>query len=149
MIALDDCSAIGFGGYRVSILNKDHINAFRLAINLGCNLVDTSSNYTNGDSEKLIGHFVKENPDKALFIVTKGGYIQGDLIAKAVALRQKANLTNYTVINEDFHYSISPKFLDTQIKQSLNRLNRSWLDGYLLHNPEYLLHAEIEDSELI
>ena len=147
--SLNKCSRIGFGGYRISNSNKEHRQAFRLAVELGCNLIDTSSNYTDGDSEKLIGDFIKENPKKALFVITKGGYIQGNLLVPALELRKNKALDNYTEIHDTFHHSISPSFLESQIKQSLHRLNRSWLDGYLLHNPEYFFHTKPENPDLI
>ena len=43
---------------------------FRRAIEMGVNYVDTSSNYSNGNSERTIGKILKEFPNK-LYVATK------------------------------------------------------------------------------
>lgn len=42
-------------------------------------------------------------------------------------------------------HCIHPDFLQNQIKRSLKRLNRKWLDGFLIHNPEYYLKSELSE----
>jgi len=48
-------AASGFGGYRVDDETPEHGEALRRALLAGCNLIDTSTNYTDGGSETLIG----------------------------------------------------------------------------------------------
>ena len=48
-------SALGFGAYRVDGRTPEHREALRMALGGGCNLIDTSTNYTDGASESLIG----------------------------------------------------------------------------------------------
>src|SRR6185295_15895540 len=42
------CSRVGFGGYRVDDDTPEHREALVHALRSGCNLVDTSTNYTDG-----------------------------------------------------------------------------------------------------
>lgn len=75
-------SKIGYGTSRAHYKSEKHIRTLKGAIEAGCNLVDTSSNYRNGDSEKLIAnvmhHLVREGRIKReeIVVVSKVGYIQ-------------------------------------------------------------------------
>ena len=125
-------SPVGLGTYRMSVKSKTHINALQEALKLGCNLLDTSSNYTNGDSERLIGNVLENSPYNPL-IITKAGYIQGANL-EAKEAYQNEELVD---IEENLKHSIHPDFLKHQIEQSLNRLKKKTIDIFLLHNPEY------------
>ncbi|MDX9731636.1 MAG: hypothetical protein RBT63_07690, partial [Bdellovibrionales bacterium] len=48
-------SRVVFGGYRIHEHDPDHREAIKEAIRSGVNLIDKSSNYTYGSSERLIG----------------------------------------------------------------------------------------------
>src|SRR5829696_4706813 len=48
-------SLVGFGGYRTGRKSPDHRAALTAALAAGVNLIDTSSNYMLGDSERLVG----------------------------------------------------------------------------------------------
>jgi aryl-alcohol dehydrogenase-like predicted oxidoreductase len=129
---------IGFGAYRISVKSLEHEEALRLALNEGCNLIDTSANYTDGGSEKLIGKVLKDYNRESIFILTKGGYIQGQNLELLKKMQADGKLkTGVVEIGEDLKHSIEPEFLNEQIKLSLERLETDHLDGYLLHNPEY------------
>jgi aryl-alcohol dehydrogenase-like predicted oxidoreductase len=45
--------------------------ALQLAVELGCNFFDTAWAYGAGQSERLLGEFVRANADKKLFVATK------------------------------------------------------------------------------
>ena len=49
-------SEAGLGMYRMSHQNQNHRDAFKQALNNGINVIDTSSNYMDGDSETLVGN---------------------------------------------------------------------------------------------
>ncbi len=51
-------SICGFGGYRINDENTLHFQALQKAITSGINIIDTSSNYSDGGSEKLIGKVI-------------------------------------------------------------------------------------------
>ena len=146
MIRLEDLSKVGFGTYRISINSTENVTALSEAIVSGCNLIDTASNYTNGDSEKLIGK-VLENLNKEVFIISKAGYISGNNLKTFKNLNnRKKGLLDIVHISEDFKHSIHPEYLDAQINISLKRLNRKYLDCFLLHSPEYYYQEPNEGS---
>jgi len=129
-------SKLGFGSYRVSVNSREHFQAIDQAISFGCNLIDTSPNYSNGESESLIGKVIQENSKKDLFIITKVGYIQG----QDLELAKKFN--GALKISENSHYSLNIDFIDHQLNKSLKRLNRNYIDCLLIHNPEHYFKAE-------
>jgi diketogulonate reductase-like aldo/keto reductase len=79
--------------------------AMRTGIALGMTLIDTSRNYADGRTEKLIGRVIAGQRDK-VFLVSK--------------------------IQED---EIVAGWFDRGIEGSLNRLGTDYLDLYLLHSP--------------
>ena len=88
-------SICGFGCYRVDDSIAEHHQALEFALENGINLIDTSSNYANGGSEKLVGNALRKltsrNKNKLdeIIIVTKGGYLQADNLKYAIE-REKA-----------------------------------------------------------
>src|SRR6266540_2051372 len=72
-------SLVGFGGYRVGRKSPDHRTALSTALAAGVNLIDTSSNYMLGDSERLIGEVLADTavPRDEVVVVSKIGYVQG------------------------------------------------------------------------
>src|SRR5271168_2087575 len=76
-------SPVGFGGYRIEEEEPQHAAALKLALRSGCNLIDTSSNYGGGSSERLVGKIVRELVEsremrrEEIVLVTKVGYVQG------------------------------------------------------------------------
>ncbi len=146
-IETNQLSRIGLGAFNMSAGNAEHCRAFKYAIQAGCNLVDTAPNYMNGKSEELIGNYLHNNPKKALFVVTKAGYVS----AKDLSYLKKRSPNNFiasqVVQYDDIIHCIHPDFLKYKINGSLRRLNRSYLDGFLLHNPEYFLHANTSKNK--
>ncbi len=139
---------VGFGSYRVSIRSKEHRQSLVNALQSGCRLIDTSANYTNGESEELIGSVLSEHPDFKPIIVTKAGYIQGSNLA----LIEELNAKNLAVedlvdISETLKHSIHPQFLESQLTLSLKRLKQDSVDYFLLHNPEYYFQSENSTQE--
>ncbi|MFZ1398445.1 MAG: aldo/keto reductase [Candidatus Promineifilaceae bacterium] len=139
-------SQVGFGSYRVTAGQKQHEQALRQALQSGINLIDTSSNYGDGGSERLIGRVLAELVDagelsrEQVVIVSKVGYLQGFNYALAQQRKQEGrpfpNLVKYA---DGLDHCIHPDFLEDQLNRSLERLNLETLDVYLLHNPEYYL----------
>ncbi len=139
-------SQAGFGSYRVDKDNGYHEQALRFALQNGINLIDASSNYTDGNSERLIGRVLGELLDSGelkrqeVVVVSKAGYLQGFNYALAEQRKREGrpfpNLIKYT---EGLDHCIHPEFLADQLTRSLERLSLETLDVYLLHNPEYYL----------
>lgn len=85
-----------------------------------------------GNSEKLIGEVLKDNPQYDAFIITKSGYDDSE------NLQLVKNGATWSEI-------IHPDFLSNRIALSSSRLQRKSIDGFLLHSPEsYLTPEDIE-----
>ena len=140
-------SKIGFGGYRISSKSDDHRDALSAALDKGISLIDTSSNYTDGESELLIGELLKQRDNKPL-IISKVGYIQGINLDVIKELNDKdLAIEDLVVIDSNLKHSIHPDFIEDQISRTLSRLGLESLDVYLLHNPEYYLKTEGSDKK--
>lgn len=144
---------LGFGSYRVSIKSSEHREALTLAIKNGIKLIDTSANYTDGDSERLIGDVLKElglsNSKDRPILVTKAGYIQGKNLEVLKELNDAGKATVDLVdMTPDLKHSIHPDFLGNQLELSLSRLQVSTIDIFLLHNPEYFYSLHQEDGNI-
>jgi aryl-alcohol dehydrogenase-like predicted oxidoreductase len=129
------CHPLGFGSYRISQGNREHESALRAYLERGGNLIDTSANYADGDSEILIGHVLRDHPREKIIVVTKGGYIQG----RNMELAQRRQFPEVVYFGEGIWHCIHPEFIETQIQRSLERMRLQHIDIYLLHNPEYYL----------
>lgn len=139
-------SVCGFGSYRVDYRVKEHNEALEYAIEHGINLIDTSSNYSDGGSEILIGNVIEklvteEKIDRdELIVISKGGYIQGENLALARQRESEGRPFEEVVkCSPDLWHCIHPDFLSDQITRSLERMKLEKIDVYLLHNPEYYL----------
>ncbi|EMO58993.1 oxidoreductase, aldo/keto reductase domain protein [Leptospira santarosai str. CBC1416] len=53
-------SRIAFGCYRVGLESPEHETAMELSFSEGFNVIDTSSNYGNGESESLVGKVLRK-----------------------------------------------------------------------------------------
>lgn len=144
----------GFGTYRTRIGVADHETALEHAIEKGVNLIDTSTNYGGGASEEMIGKVLarmlanKTVARDEVIVVTKVGYIQGDLLDEMKALpREQTRSFEITEYHPTCWHSIAPDFIADQISRSLKRLKLERLDFVLLHNPEYFLKATPNHDE--
>ncbi len=142
-------SGLGFGTYRCHAEEPAHKSALQRALANGCNIIDTSANYTDGMAEVLIGDVLNEeivwngHPREQFVIVSKAGYIQGENYDIALA-REAAETPFPEVVKYQggLWHCIHPVFLEDQLTRSLSRMHLDTLDIYLLHNPEYfLMHA--------
>jgi uncharacterized protein YyaL (SSP411 family)/aryl-alcohol dehydrogenase-like predicted oxidoreductase len=146
-------SRVGFGGYRVDDDTPEHREALTRALRSGCNLVDTSTNYTDGGSERLIGAvlsgLVKQGALRRdeVIVVSKLGYVQGANLAAAVE-RETAGTPYPEMVKygEGIWHCLHPEYLADQLTRSRERLQLETLDVCLLHNPEYYLSDAHERS---
>jgi aryl-alcohol dehydrogenase-like predicted oxidoreductase len=137
---------IGFGCYRVDDETPGHREALERALDAGCTLIDTSTNYTDGGSERLVGavlHDLRQRDARRrdrIVVVSKIGYVQGRNLEVAVererAGRPFPDMVRYA---DGCWHCIHPEFLEDQLARSLERLRSESLDVCLLHNPEYFL----------
>lgn len=149
-----EVSPFGFGCYRIDDRVHTHKEALKFALQSGVNLIDTSSNYTDGQSEKCVGQVLGELfANKTLkredvCVVTKAGYLQGQNLSVALQ-KEKAGspYTDVVKVGRDLWHCISPDFLNDQISFSLERLKLKSLDVFLLHNPEYFFKTSNDQNE--
>ena len=136
-------SPVGFGCYRVDDRHEPHAEALAHALESGVTLIDTSTNYADGWSERLVGRVVGRRAAAgapAPVVVTKAGYVQGENQAEAFRrLRAGAAWEEMVEYSPDCWHCISPRFLEDQLTASLKRLGMPRVDVLLLHNPEYFL----------
>ena len=104
----------------------------------GVNLIDTSTNYTDGSSETCIGNVLARHRREEIIVVSKVGYVQGQALTMAQAREERGaafpEMVKYT---DGCWHCIHPEFLTDQLERSLARLRVEAVDVYLLHNPEY------------
>lgn len=146
-----EVSVFGFGSYRIDIRIHAHMEALRHALISGVNFIDTSTNYSDGNSELLIGEVLRELEESTdvkrtdLVIASKAGYIQGKNIE--TVKRREASGDPYpevTNCSPDLKHCIHPAFLKDQITESIARMKCGYLDVFFLHNPEYFLMYSTE-----
>jgi aryl-alcohol dehydrogenase-like predicted oxidoreductase len=139
-------SRLGFGTYRVETREPEHRDALKKALREGVNLIDTSTNYMDGDSERLVGSVLRELiksgelTREEVIVVSKIGYVQGHNLKQAEAREQaKRPYPDMVKYGEGIWHCIHPEYLADQLTLSLDRLGLATLDVCLLHNPEYFL----------
>lgn len=139
-------SAAGFGCYRVSVDINDHAAAMTRAITHGINLIDTSANYTDGASERLVGQVLeslvheKRLQREQVVVVSKVGYLQGLNFALSEQRKKEGRpFPDLVPYAPQLEHCIHPEFVADQLERSLKRLQLETLDVLLLHNPEYYL----------
>ena len=142
----------GFGTYRIADTNQSHIDALVYAIKNGINLIDTSTNYFDGASERAIAKALKSFDDSIkndIKIVSKYGYIQGSLLNEYNDLNSKLRDLECDVVEytPECYHSISKEFMHEMLSRSLQRLECESIDCYLIHNPEYFILDMIKKGE--
>ncbi len=137
-------SAAGFGGYRVDVEVEEHHTALEKALLGGVNLIDTSANYTDGHSERLVGAVLARLTGAGLIqreqvvVVTKAGYLQGQNHKVSQERKQEGRVwPELLELEPGLEHCLHPEFLADQIDRSLERLGLDCIDVLLLHNPEY------------
>ncbi|NUM76312.1 aldo/keto reductase, partial [candidate division KSB1 bacterium] len=149
-------SRLGFGCYRVDAVTPAHAEALAFALRNGINLIDTSTNYGEGESESLVGQVLQELITSGeirraeIVIVSKAGYVQGKNLALAQQREREGRpFPEMVKYMENCWHCLHPDFLGDQLDRSLARLQLDRLDVLLLHNPEYFLaHAVKRQADL-
>jgi aryl-alcohol dehydrogenase-like predicted oxidoreductase len=106
------------GGRHAWALNEEESQPFlRQALDLGINFFDTANVYSSGDSEAVVGRFLKANTRReAVVIATK---VHG-------AMRDEPN-----------GKGLSRKAILHELDQSLSRLQTDYVDLYQIHRWDY------------
>ena len=147
-------SSIGIGTY-LGKPDEDTDRRYREAVahsvELGVNVIDTAANYRFQRSERSIGAALAklqtEGFDRGeLVICTKGGYLPFDG-APPRDVRQyveqnfiETGIATWGDIAGGSH-CMTPRYLESQLQQSLRNMNLDCVDVYYVHNPESQLTA--------
>ena len=151
-------SALGFGTYRVDERTPDYAAALARSIERGVTLIDTSTNYTDGSSERTIGAVLAQRHlDGALsarreetIVVSKVGYVQGQALALSRAREREGQPFGDMVKYMDGCWQcLHPGFVADQLTRSLDRLRLQTIDVYLLHNPEYFFSDAVKRKQTV
>lgn len=112
-------------------LHGDHRRRWLELFPSAINLVDTADSYGSGDAERLIARLF-EDVQGEIHIVSKAGYIYSNL-SKTFG---PANQILKKVLQKFWRSAcFHPEYLSQSLHRSLQRLNRSKLSGFLLHDP--------------
>ena len=138
----------GYGAYRVGNASDEdaaeHYSSLRSALQSGAvNVIDTSTHYFDGGSEKMVGAVLEdlcvksgEIDRESIVVVTKVGHVSK---AQAEAGLAPAGAVGIGGSGAARH-SLDPSFIASEIERSSERLG-TVPDIVLLHNPEFLLTA--------
>ena len=142
-------SSIGAGTYLGDADDETDVRyteAITLAVESGANVVDTAANYRFQRSERAIGSALRALHEKGfardeIVICTKGGYLPFDGgpprdVRKYVEETfVKPGIAGFADIAGGMH-CMTPRYLESQLRQSLENMNLSCVDVYYVHNPE-------------
>lgn len=117
-----EISEIGFGAWAIGgswgeQSDKDSLEALATALGKGVNFIDTAAGYGNGRSERIIGEFLKNRPEK-VYVCTKTPPAPG-----------KWPPSPYCRIQERY----SEKYLRENVEERMKNLQVESLDVLLLH----------------
>ena len=122
-----DVTVVGFGAMTIGgafgpVDDAESMQALHAAIDAGMNFIDTSNAYGEGRSERLVGEFLRQRPDRdRILIFTKGG---NNMLTRV--------------------RNFEPDYIAKCLEGSLQRLGRE-PDLYMLHNPS-VDNMQAEDS---
>ena len=107
---------------------KASLPILKKAWDLGINFFDTADVYSNGESEKILGKFIKENniPREEIVIATKV-YNPVDKSGEHRALFMNPSLVKPNQMG------LSRKHIMESVEQSLERLQTNYIDLYIIH----------------
>lgn len=147
-------SSIGVGTYLgdANVETDDrYTEAVVRAVELGANVIDTAANYRFQRSERSIGAALRELSERGfardeIMICTKGGYLPFDGEPPR-DVRQyvedtfvKPGLASFADIAGGAH-CMTPRYMQSQLSQSLGNMGLDCVDVYYVHNPESQLSA--------
>jgi aryl-alcohol dehydrogenase-like predicted oxidoreductase len=143
-------SSIGLGTYLGApnpAASAGYVESIKLALQYGCNVIDTAVNYRYTQSEQDVGRALTElfaagtvQRDEVI-VCTKGGFVPFDtaqMADPAESIRARFYETGITQPMElvGNAHCIAPAYLSDQISLSLANLGLQTIDVYYLHNPE-------------
>lgn len=142
-------SSIGIGTYLGNAneaTDDSYTNAVLRAVQLGANVIDSAANYRFQRSERSIGQALSKLTSEdftreELVICTKGGYLpfDSDPPRNIKEYVEETFVTPGIASFDDFvggSHCMTPKYLQSQLEQSLQNMGVDCVDVYYIHNPE-------------
>jgi aryl-alcohol dehydrogenase-like predicted oxidoreductase len=143
-------SSLGLGTYLgepSAEADAAYIQALRLALASGINLLDTAINYRHQRSERTIGAALREMISAAevqrdeVVVCTKAGYLSLDSeVPPNPGAYFRAEYVDKGILNPGDlvggMHCISPSYLADQLERSRCNLNLETIDVFYVHNPE-------------
>jgi len=152
-------SSIGIGTYLGDAdadTDQRYVKAIVRAVELGANVVDTAANYRFQRSERSIGAALSElrtggfSRDE-IVVCTKGGYLPFDSAPPRDVRKYieetfvKPGIASFADIVGGSH-CMTPRYLQSQLDQSLDNMGIDCVDVYYVHNPESQLSAVSQEE---
>ncbi|KAI5830525.1 Aldo/keto reductase [Schizophyllum commune Tattone D] len=122
---------------------EDALPILKAAWDRGINTIDTSNNYSNGDSERIVAKFIEKYqiPREEIVIATKCW----GLVGKG-ADRDLITYAHFPTINQRKEYlnqsGLSRAAIFNAVEGSLARLNTSYIDLYQIHRYDFTTPPE-------
>ncbi len=119
-------STISIGGwltFGMNIEDSASLKSLKVAVESGVNFIDVADVYNKGESEKVVGTFIKD-------------YERSDLVISSKVFGQMSDNPN--------NQGLSQKHIRESIVKSLERLKTDYLDIYFCHRYDY--HTPLEET---
>jgi aryl-alcohol dehydrogenase-like predicted oxidoreductase len=142
-------SSLGIGTYlgdADAATDERYARSITRFVELGGNVIDTAANYRFQRSERSIGVALKALGDKGydrreILICTKGGYLpfDGEPPRKVQHYFEETFVKTGIATFDDLiggSHCMTPKYLQSQLEQSLANMGIETVDVYYIHNPE-------------
>lgn len=125
---------IGYGTYKI-IDNQEHL--VYDAIKCGYKLIDTATNYNNGNALYEVSKAIDKIQDADIILSSKVGFVANE------ELKNKY-LVDGIISDLDciLNHSLNPTFIEREIYRSFDILKRRKIDVLFLHNPEVQLKGK-------
>jgi aryl-alcohol dehydrogenase-like predicted oxidoreductase len=148
-------SSIGIGTYLGNwdeATDERYTDCIMRSVELGANVIDTAANYRFQRSERSIGAALNRLVEEKfasrdeVIVCTKGGYLPFDGEPPSDVRRYveetfvRPGIVEFSDIVGGSH-CMTPRYLQSQIDQSLRNMGLSTVDVYYIHNPESQLSA--------
>ncbi len=149
-------SSLGLGTYLgdpTDGVDDEYERAIVVALENGCNVLDTAINYRHQRSERMLGKaLAKSGIDReAALIATKGGFVpfDGERPANPGEYVREEYVDTGIVSREELvrgSHCIAPDFIEDQLDRSLANLGVETIDCYYVHNPETQLQERSREG---
>jgi aryl-alcohol dehydrogenase-like predicted oxidoreductase len=100
---------MSFGSAGWMVNSEDAKTVLKKASDLGINYIDTANIYSTGESEKIIGEFIKDEREEFIISTKVGGKVS------------------------EKHYGFARREIEFELNLSLKRLRTDYIDIYLSH----------------